>query len=120
MEQDSYLEVRDRKIQSFRLSEDGPPLRECEDACFVLNARSFASRNPDDDFEGLLSVQSCSINGFYHCVLAGVNSTVNVDRSSLLQARGTAVKTLNPKVLRVSSSSIERAFGHAVEVHWLQ
>ena len=119
MEHDSFLEVRDCKLQSVRNSDDELITRDCEDSCFALNFGSFTSRNPDDDFEGLLNVQSCSITGFYHCVLAGVNSTVNVDRSSLLQARGSAVSSLNPKVLCVTSSRLERAFGHGVEVNWL-
>ena len=68
----------------------------------------------------MLSVQSCTIVGFYNCVLGGVNSIVNIDRSSILQARGGAVFMLNPKVLKITGSRVEKANGHGVEVRWLK
>lgn len=45
---------------------------------------------------------------------------MNIDRSSLLQTRSCSVFVLNPKVLKITGSRVEKAHGHGVEVRWLK
>lgn len=47
-----------------------------------------------DDFVGVISLQSTTISDFYCGILGGFNCIVNCDKSSFINMRGTSIKTI--------------------------
>jgi hypothetical protein len=71
-----------------------------EDCCFAINRDSVLPNhnlnklNNNDDFVGVISLQSTTISDFHDGLLGGINSIINCDKSSFINMRGTAMKIL--------------------------
>jgi hypothetical protein len=61
----------------------------------------------NSDFVGVISLNSTTISDFHYGVLGGMNSIINIDKSSLINLRGTALRLVHPRILKVTSSVIQ-------------
>lgn len=55
---------------------------------------------------GVISLNSTTINDFYNGIIGGYNSIINLDKSSIINTRGTAIRMINPRIFKISSSVI--------------
>lgn len=46
------------------------------------------------EFVGVISLQSTTISDFYNGLLGGYNSIINLDKSSIINVRGAAIKLI--------------------------
>lgn len=51
----------------------------------------------------MISLNSTTISDFHYGVIGGYNSIINLDSSSLIDIRGTAIKVIHPKIFKMSS-----------------
>jgi hypothetical protein len=72
------------------------------------------------DFVGVVSLQSTTVSDFHHGILAGYNSIVNLDKSSLINLRGTAIKVVHPRIFKMSSSVIQKVEEDGIEIKLIQ
>ena len=100
-----------------------------EDCCFAMNIGSIVpvSKNGgkaeielQSDFVGVISLQSTTISDFHHGILAGYNSIINLDKSSLINIRGTAIKVVHPRIFKMSSSVIQKVEEDGVDIKLIQ
>lgn len=75
---------------------------EVKDCCFLINGRSIIGNIGDleNDFIGVLSLQSTTIADFHFGVLAGFHSIVNLEKSSIINGRGSAIRVVNPRIFK--------------------
>lgn len=91
-----------------------PP--DVEDCCFCLNKRSVSASSEDEDYVGVISLQSTSISDFHFGILGGSSSIINLDKSSVINNRGTAIRVINPRVLKVQGAVFQKISGTSIEV----
>jgi len=122
VEADSYVEVKDCNLKSVQdhvvpsLNADGglspeaeeDPTKQVQDAAFIMNWKapqqnSQLSQQVQEEFVGVISLQSTTISDFFFGVVAGPYSLLNCDKSTFQNMRGTAVKVDLPKVLKLTS-----------------
>lgn len=68
----------------------------------------------------MISLQSTTISDFYFGVLGGYNSILNCDKSSFINLRGTAVKMIQARILKMTSSVIQRTDGDGIDIKYIQ
>ena len=73
-----------------------------KDCCFCLNQKSMvgSTLDIDSDYSGLLSLQSTTITDFHFGVLSGFSSILNLEKSSIINGRGSALRLANPKIFK--------------------
>ena len=84
------------------------------DVAFVLNESN--EENPQKTFKGILSIKSCNIVNFSLAFLAGANSILSVELSQITYCRHGALVAINPKILKVSGSVIDKVEGNGLEI----
>jgi len=60
----------------------------------------------NSEFIGVISLNSTTISDFHNGVLGGYNSIINLDKSSIINSRGTAIRMIHPRIFKLSSSVI--------------
>lgn len=80
------------------------------DAAFIMNEKDSAS------YRGILSVKSCNIENFCFGFFAGSSSILSIELSSLSQCRNTGVISINPKILKVSGTTLENIENNGIQV----
>jgi hypothetical protein len=72
-----------------------------------------------DNFIGVISLNSTTISDFYYGIIGGPNSIMNCEKSSFINIRGTALKIYSPKVLKVTSSVIQKCTNEGIDIYLL-
>jgi hypothetical protein len=127
VEAESYVEVKDCNLKSVQdhivptLNADGSlkseaeedPLKQVQDSAFIMNRKSLQqnsglSQQTQEEFVGVISLQSTTISDFFFGVVVGPYSLLNCDKSTFLNMRGTAVKAELPKVLKLTSCIFQK------------
>jgi hypothetical protein len=58
-------------------------------------------------YRGILSIKSCSIHNFSFGLIAGSSSIISIELSSIQDAKKAALLTINPKILKISGTTID-------------
>jgi len=89
-----------------------------EDCCFCLNKRSIPAHSDEDDQEyvGVISLSSTTISDFHYGILGGSSSIINMDKSSVINNRGTAIRVVNPRVLKVQGAVFQKIAKTSIEI----
>ena len=104
---------------------------EIEDCCFAINLESLmntdqsASDNKQvttnsDDFVGVISLQSTTISDFHYGLIGGLNSIINCDKSSFINLRGTAMRIVHPRIVKITSSVIQKVDGDGINIQMVE
>ena len=81
------------------------------DVAFSLNEKDFF-----DPYKGILSVKSCNFTNFSAAFIAGNNSILSIELSSITNCRQAGIICDNPKLLKVSGTIIENIEGNGIEI----
>jgi hypothetical protein len=115
VENKSFIEIRDCFIKSIQdidpqtLEEHKPDpdaaynykaIQEIEDCCFSINAESTPG------FIGVVSLQSTTISDFFYGLIGGTECIINCDKSSFVNIRGQAIRLVEPKIAKITSSVV--------------
>lgn len=103
-------------------------IQDVEDCCFAINSESIlpligAQKSEGQgvkEFVGVISIQSTTITDFYYGILGGFDSIVNCERSSLINLRGPAIKMIQPKIAKITSSVIQRVTSDGIDIKFIQ
>lgn len=83
------------------------------DVAFSLNEKDHF-----DPYKGILSVKSCNFKDFSVAFLAGNNSILSIELSSITDCRQSGIICANPKLLKVSGTVLENIEGHGIEINF--
>ena len=75
-----------------------------EDFCFGMNIHALCN----EEFVGVISLNSTTVSDFHFGIVAGFNSIINLDKSSIINTRGVAIRSLQPRILKITSSVIQQ------------
>jgi len=70
-------------------------------------------------YTGSLHVKSCIFYNFFDQFRCGMNASITLEKCHLSECRGNAVYCVNPKTMRVSSTTISKPMQTGVLVEWL-
>ena len=73
-----------------------------------------------NDFVGVLSLQSTTISDFHYGIIGGYNSIVNLEKSSIINNRGTAIKLIHPRIFKMQASIIQKSDDDGIEITFIQ
>jgi len=54
----------------------------------------------------VISLNSCTISDFHYGIIGGYNSIINLDKSSIINVRGTAVRIIHPRIFKITACVI--------------
>jgi hypothetical protein len=72
------------------------------------------------EFVGVISLQSTTISDFYNGLMGGYNSIINLDKSSIINVRGAAIKLIHPRFFKITSSVIQKTEEEGIEIKLIQ
>jgi len=116
------LEVSDCTLRSentmSKIAFEAAVWHEIEDVCFWLNGHAFSKFcTPQQvNYNSHLVLKSCNISFFYEAIRGGVNSSVDIERTQILDSKGTALTLVNPQKLTCSDSKISRPLKNCVDI----
>jgi hypothetical protein len=67
----------------------------------------------------VISLQSTTISDFYYGFFGGFDSIINCEKSSFINMRGTAIKMIKPKIVKITSCVIQRAEGDGIDLKYI-
>eukprot|EP00347_Sterkiella_histriomuscorum_P013188 403365673 len=124
-EKDAFI-----KAQAAGISVNYEENIDVEDCCFAMNTLSIYPSQKQgitkgeielqSDFIGVISLNSTTISDFYNGIIGGYNSIINLDKSSIINSRGTAIKMIHPRIFKISSSVIQKCEEDALDIKILQ
>lgn len=104
-------------------------ITDVEDACFIVNKNSIVRESIlncgmkklngldiDSDFMSVLSLQSTTISEFHYGILGGFHSVINMEKSSIINSRGTAVKLANPRIFKMQTCIFQKIQGIGLDI----
>ena len=69
---------------------------------------------------GVLSLQSTTISEFHFGILGGIQSIIDLDKSSIINCRGTAIKVANPRIFKVQNCVFQKVSDCTIEVKFVE
>ncbi len=100
----TYVEVRDCQIEAKGDYSD-------TSVAFEMNKEEELC-----PYKGILSVKSCNISGFANAFHVGPMSILSIEKSSIINCKQSALFCFNPKILKLSGTTIDNINGNGVDL----
>jgi len=68
------------------------------------------------DYLGVVSLQSTTVSDFHYGILGGFQSIINLEKSSIINVRGTTIKAVNPKIFKLNGCVFQKASKGALDI----